>query len=321
MIHWEKRGRIFIPDGRTPWMRTHAALPLADRLDDGTLRIYFAGRDAANRSRIGWLDTDPDDPARVIEVSREPLLDLGDRGTFDDNGMMPSCTVNTGGRKYLYYIGWNPQVTVSYRLAIGLAVSDDGGRTYRRYSKGPLLDRDRDEPFFNTAPCVLHEQDHWQMWYVSCTGWDEVQGHPEPIYHIKHAESEDGLSWRRTGNVCVDYDGFTRAIGRPWVIHTGNRYAMWFSYRGLTDYRTDPRTSYRIGYAESCDGLHWERQPDPAGLERSAEGWDSVMLAYTNVVRLPGRLYCFYNGNGFGMSGLGYAVGWDDDSEVGRVVA
>jgi hypothetical protein len=96
---------------------------------------------------------------------------------------------------------------------------------------------------------------------------------------------------------------------------------MWFSYRGLNDYRTDPRTSYRIGYAESSDGLHWERQSDPAGLERSAEGWDSVMLAYTNVVRLPGRLYCLYNGNGFGMSGLGYAVGWDDESEVRGVVA
>ena len=41
-------------------------------------------------------------------------------------------------------------MTVSYRLAIGLAVSEDGGQTYRRYSSGPLLDRDRDEPFFNT---------------------------------------------------------------------------------------------------------------------------------------------------------------------------
>ena len=44
--------------------------------------------------------------------------------------MMPSCVVSAGRLKYLYYIGWNPQVTVSYRLAIGLAISDDGGRTY-----------------------------------------------------------------------------------------------------------------------------------------------------------------------------------------------
>ena len=92
--------------------------------------------------------------------------------------------------------------------------------------------------------------------------------------------------WRRTGIVCIDYDPGTQAIGRPWVVHLGDLYGMWFSYRGLVDYRTDPRTSYRIGYAESRDGLHWDRKPDPAGLERSAEGWDSVMMAYTHILRV-----------------------------------
>lgn len=316
MFRWEKRGTIFVPDGSIPWMRTHASLPLADQFEDGQLRVYFGGRDQANRSRIGWIDVDPDNPRRVLEVGREPVLDLGERGTFDDNGMMPSCIVTAGNCKYLYYIGWNPQVTVSYRLAIGLAVSEDGGRTYRRYSTGPLLDRDRDEPFFNTAPCVLREPDCWRMWYVSCTGWDEVHGHPEPKYHIKYAESDDGLSWRRTGAVCVDYDAFASAIGRPWVIRRGNGYVMWFSYRGLKGYRTDRRMSYRVGCADSPDGLNWERQPNPAGLERSAEGWDSLMVTYTNVIRISGRLFCFYNGNGFGQSGFGYAV---EAEEVGAV--
>jgi hypothetical protein len=32
------------------------------------------------------------------------------------------------------------------------------------------------------------------------------------------------------------------------------------------------------------------------------------MVAYTNVVHVAGRLLCFYNGNGFGKSGVGYAV-------------
>ena len=129
-------------------------------------------------------------------------------------------------------------------------------------------------------------------------------GHPEPIYHVKYAESDDGISWRRTGLVCIDYDAATQAIGRPWVVRPSDRYGMWFSYRGLVDYRTDPRTSYRVGYAESLDGLHWERKPDPAGLERSADGWDSMMVAYTNILRVSGSVLCFYNGNGFGQSGL-----------------
>jgi hypothetical protein len=308
MVRWEKRGRIFVPDGNLPWMRTHAGLPVADLLDEQTLRIYFAGRDDQGRSRIGCLDVDADDPRTVLRLHPEPLLPLGERGTFDDNGMTPSCIVSDGDCKYLYYIGWNPQVTVSYRLAIGLATSHDGGRSYRRCSAGPLLDRDREEPFFNTAPCVVREGRRWRMWYVSCTGWEDVQGHPEPRYHVKYAESDDGIAWRRTGLVAIASGPMAEAIGRPWVMRLADRYAMWFSYRGLVDYRTDRAAGYRVGYAESPDGIRWERGPDPEGLERSAAGWDSLMLGYTQLLRIRGRLYCFYNGNGFGRSGFGYAM-------------
>jgi hypothetical protein len=302
-------------------MRTHAAVPVAGRIDDDTLRILFAGRDESNRSRIGWVDVNPLDPGGILGVGDEPLLELGARGTFDDSGMMPSCVVSCGSLTYLYYIGWNTRITVPYHVSIGLAISRDGGRTFRRYSPGPLLDRDKDEPFFVSNPCVLREEGRWRMWYISCTGWDEVNGRAEPMYHVKYAESDDGISWRRAGVVCIDYDAFTRAIGRPWVVELGGRYGMWFSYRGLSDYRSDPVSSYRVGYAESADGLVWERQPDAVGLERSEGGWDSVMVAYTNVVRVAGRLLCFYNGNGFGRSGFGYAVGIDDGSEGNGVAA
>ncbi len=152
MVRWEKRGRIFVPDGSISWMRTHATLPVAVPLDDVTLRILFAGRDDSNRSRIGWIDVDARDPSTVRGVSEEPILPLGDRGTFDDNGMTPSCVVQSGSLTYLYYIGWNPQVTVSYRLSIGLAVSEDGGRSYRRFSDGPILDRDRFRTILQYGP-------------------------------------------------------------------------------------------------------------------------------------------------------------------------
>jgi hypothetical protein len=289
-------------------MRSHASLPVVDQLDGEWLRVFFACRDDENRSRIFSIDVDASDPWRVLRTAYEPLLPLGERGTFDDNGMMASCVVSAHCRKYLYYIGWNPQVTVSYRLAIGLAVSEDGGQTYHRYSCGPLLDRDREEPFFNTAPCVLRERDRWRMWYSSCTGWTDVNGRAEPMYNVKYAESPDGISWRRTGVVCLECDPSMQAIGRPWVVHLGDRFRMWFSYRGLVNYRTDPQASYRIGYAESRDGLRWDRKPDPVGLERSDEGWDSVMMAYTCVFTRSGQLYCVHNGNGFGQTGIGLAV-------------
>ena len=306
-MRWHKHGLVYCPNGRFGWDRSHASLPTVDPSGD-KWRVYFAARDEQGRSRIGSVDLDPADPTRVAVANPEPILTLGERGTFDDNGTTPSWLVTFGGVKYLYYIGWNPQVTVSYRLAIGLAISEDGGRTFRRYSDGPILDRDGDEPFFNTAPCVLLEDGAWRMWYVSCTGWEEVHGRPEPRYHVKYAESTDGIHWRRTGIVCIDYGDFTGAIGRPCVLHDGDIYRMWYSYRGLTDYRTNPATSYRLGYAESPDGLQWTRSDAEAGLERSTAGWDSEMIAYAHVFRHGGRLHCCYNGNGFGRSGFGYAT-------------
>jgi hypothetical protein len=312
MIRWEKRGRIYVPDGSITWMKTHAAVPVAYPLDGQTLRVLFAGRDESNRSRIGWIEVNPSDLESILRVADEPLMELGGRGTFDDSGMMPSCVVTCGALKYLYYIGWNTRVTVPYHVSVGLAISRDGGRSFHRHSTGPVLDRDKDDPFFVSNPCVLREAGRWRMWYISCTGWDEVSGRAEPMYHVKYAESDDGISWRRTRRVCIDYDAFTRAIARPWVVRLGDRYGMWFSYRGLAGYRSEPAASYRVGYAESADGLAWERKPDPDGLERSGDGWDSVMVAYANVVRVAGRLLCFYNGNGFGGSGFGYAVGTDE---------
>jgi hypothetical protein len=306
MIPWRKRGVIFAPDGTSPWMRSRAAPPVVEAIDDQQLRVYFSSCDDNGRARIGAIDVALSPAARLEHVHPEPLLPLGRPGTFDDNGMSPTCLVDVRGRKYLYYIGWNPQVTVSYRLAIGLAISDDGV-TFSKVSEGPILDRDLDEPFFNTAPWVLHENGVWRMWYVSCTGWEEIDGRQEPRYHVKYAESPDGVRWRRTGRVCIDYDNATGAITRPCVVVEGGRYHMWTSYRDLVGYRTDPRASYRLGYAVSGDGLTWTRRDAEAGLERSADGWDSEMIAYAQVLRHRDHWYCFYNGNGFGRTGIGFA--------------
>ena len=58
-----------------------------------------------------------------------------------------------------------------------------------------------------------------------------------------------------------------------------------------------------------------------AGLDRSANGWDSVMLTYTSLLRVSGKMLCFYNGNGFGRAGFGYAVAEDSGGSQARAVA
>ena len=312
-MKWIKKGVIFAPDHNFDWMVSHASVPVVDAIGKGVLRIYFGTRDGNGRSHTSYFEVDAQRPDKILYVHDKPILPLGRPGTFDDSGIMPSWIVTQENKKYLYYIGWNLEVTVPYHLAIGLAVSDDGGQTFQKISSGPICDRSLDEPFFNTAPCVLPEGDRWRMWYVSCTGWESGNEQPEPRYHVKYAESADGISWKKTGRVCIDDEG-TSAIGRPCVYRESGLYKMFYSYRGLRGYREDLSQSYRLGYAESVDGLTWTRKDDEVGIERSESGWDSEMMEYCSFFQYEGQRYLFYNGNGFGKTGIGYAVQSDPES-------
>jgi hypothetical protein len=197
---------------------------------------------------------------------------------------------------------------VPYSQAIGLAVSTDGGVTFERAFDGPIVDRTRDEPYFATGPFVLRAPGGWRMWYASTTAWVEVDGALEPVYAIKVAHSDDGVSWRRGAETCIVPRSPEEANGRPWVIRDERGYRMWYSYRSIRGFRDDPAQSYRIGYAVSEDGVAWVRRDEDAGITVSDEGWDSEMVAYAALYRAGDRLHMLYNGNGFGATGVGHAV-------------
>jgi hypothetical protein len=296
---WEKLGLIFCPNGRDPLMRSHATLPIAEPVGGDLYRIYYSSRDDRNRSRTFSLIVDLNRPLQPIELVAEPLLDLGELGGFDDSGAMLSWITDAGELgKYFYYAGWNLGVTVPFRNALGVALVKDG-RVVQRY-RGPVLDRSLTEPHFVGAACILRENGGYRCWYLSCVGWEERAPRPIHRYHIKYATSDNGLWWRRDGIVAIDFaDPGEYAIARPSVVRDPDRYRMWFSHRG---------ENYRIGYAESEDGIVWSRMDDQVGLEVSGNGWDSVSLAYPYVFDHKGTRFMLYNGNEYGKSGFGLAV-------------
>ena len=252
---WQKKGLIFKADGRYDWMVHHASIPVADKVNEQVLRIYFGPRDAQGRTHTAFIDVEADDPSKILYVHDRPVLSPGRLGCFDDSGAMPSCVVNHSGKKYLFYIGWNQGVTVPYRNSIGVAVSEDGGTTFDRVFEGPVIDRTRDEPFFTATPYILVEDGLWRCWYASSTGFVVFDGKPEPLYQIKYADSDDGFTWRRPNLICVDYRQAGEANARPSVLKEGGKYRMWYCFRGSAGYRTDRSQSYRMGYAESADGF------------------------------------------------------------------
>jgi hypothetical protein len=138
------------------------------------------------------------------------------------------------------------------------------------------------------------------MWYVSGSEWRPGPAGPRHYYDIRHAESNDGVRWRPTGDVCVTYAGKDEhAFSRPCVVKDGGLYRMWYAFRG---------EAYRLGYAESRDGLRWERRDEQAGLAAAADGWDAEMVCYPAVLDHRGRRHILYNGNGYGRTGIGLAI-------------
>jgi hypothetical protein len=307
-MNWIKKGLIFKPNHDFDWLQDRAIAPVCELISDDLLRIYFSSRDLKGRSTPIYLDTNPECPEQIISVCGDPILKFGPQGSFDDNGILVSSIVNTGTDKYLYYVGWNPRVNVSYHLSIGLAISSNGS-PFNKISHGPTLDRSFNEPFFNTAPFVMKDKTSWKMWYVSCIGWKTINNCPEPLYNVKYATSEDGINWQRKGKVAIATNiAQDEAVGKPFVYIENEIYKMIYSYRYSVDYRTDPAKSYRLGYAESQDGENWTRMDDKVGISLSKEGWDSIMMEYASSYEFNGKRYLIYNGNGFGESGFGYAV-------------
>lgn len=307
-FRWKKEGLIYNLDGRVRGAVSHAQIPTIDINGKKGIDVFFSTRDAENHSFIARLNLSPSNLNRVIHVQENAVLERGVLGAFDDCGVMPSSIVQYGNLKYLYYIGWNVHRTIPYHNSVGLAVSEDGGETYRRKFIGPVMDRTADEPYFCATTCVRIENGIWRNWYLSCTEWRMVHGVAEPRYHLKYAESLDGIHWERKGIIAIDYkDVDEGGIVRASVIKDGDLYRMWFCYRSVVDYRSDENRSYRIGYAESGDGISWRRLDASSGIDVSESGWDSFMLAYPEVFECNRQLYMLYNGNGFGVTGFGLA--------------
>lgn len=304
-MRWIKKGVIFNASGQNGWMNSHAQVPVALVKED-KIRVFFASRKQQNFSLTTYVDLDIDNPAKILYLNPNPILDPGASGSFDEFGIMPSCVIEKDHLVYLYYCGWARGHSVPYSNYTGLAISEDGGNTFKKYSPGPILDRTPFEIYSATTPCIYYDNKTWHMFYSSGTHWTKINDWYEHGYDVKYAYSKDCINWVRTGRVVLE-QGKTGAIAKQAIVKIGNIYHMWFCYRECEDFRGG-KNSYKIGYASSTDLHSWIRDDSKSGISTSESGWDSEMIAYPSIVKVKNQLIMFYNGNNFGQTGFGYAI-------------
>jgi hypothetical protein len=304
-VRWRKLGRVYCADGFAGWAQSHAFLPTVLPLDEETIRVYAAFVDRERIGRVGYVDVAAADPLHIVRVSQRPALDIGVPGAFDDNGVTPMTVVSDGDALRLYYTGWQLGARVRYFLFTGLALSHDGGETFVRHLEVPILDRGPGELMTRTAACVRRSESGWRLWYVGGEGWITDEGKQLPSYNIRYLESPDGIAWARSGRVVVDVDSDEEfGLGRPFVVGGEGGYRMWYSRRLRAK-------GYRLGYAESPDGVSWTRLDERIGIDVSESGWDSEMICYPSVLETGYGTYLFYNGNNYGETGFGVALADD----------
>jgi hypothetical protein len=296
-MRWRKLGRIYIPSGDLPWARAYAANPVAEPIEGDHFRIYFSTRDDQNRSSVAAIEIDMARPLNGALGPEQLVLPPGDLAMFDDSGASIGCVVPDGGKRLLYYMGWHLTVRVPWQNALGLAVSEGPGRPFERVSRFPVVPLDETDPYTISYPWVMKDSGLFRMWYGSNIAWGAEKRDMRHL--IKYAESSDGIHWTRANQVAIDFASEQEyAICKPCVVKDGETYHMWFCARG---------PAYRIYYAQSKDGLAWDRQAEP-DLDVSESGWDSEMVEYPFVFDHRGARYMLYSGDTFGRTGFGLAV-------------
>lgn len=298
-MEWKKHGIIFGADNNADWMNNSALQPTPIVIGD-VIRIFVGFRDHQGVGRIGYVDVDGNCPSKILKVKDTPCLDVGEPGCFDDNGVVPCAVTKVGEKLYLFYAGYNIGYHVRMTIFSGLAISEDNGETFYRYSKVPVMERTENETLFRVIHTAIKEESGWKMYYGAGNKFIQGKNKTLPVYEIEMLEAEGIDKLRNEGEIILHNQGEEYRIGRPYVVKDNGIYKMFFC-------KGTEKITYRMAYAESLDGVNWERKDEKLNLDLSEQGWDSEMMAYPAFIRFADKAYLFYNGNNYGYEGFGYA--------------
>lgn len=298
---WLKCGKIC--DCKTwdlPWYKMNTMTPLPHLRKDGVLRIFLTMCDEQNRGRVGYVDVNPDNPGEILNYSKEPVLDIGDVGMFDEAGVLPTSLYQADDKIWLFYSGYQKQVNYPYTILTGIAYSEDDGDSFQRVHKVPILDRRDEELFIRSGAEILKVENGYRMWYSSGDSWFDRGDKDAPNYDIKCIFSEELDVWSGKPTLSIPLKEDEYGLTMPQVFYDNQIYKMIYSVRTLSK-------GYRLGYAESEDGIVFERKDELLNFDVSRDGFDSEMVCFGKCFKYKNRIYLFYCGNHYGIGGLGWA--------------
>jgi hypothetical protein len=309
-FNWTRRGLLVSP-GAGKANFSHASHACALHIKDEVFLIIYSVRNSSQRAHIFSQKMTAVDGVLTLIGQPSLSLGIGKTGTFDQDGLLACAPVRISDKmSYFYYSGWNNIRSDHGDIWLcdtGLASINHETHEFERLSDGPVMSRNRFNPYFAAATAVILENGVFKSWYNSGISWDDsLETEVKPKYGIHYAESKNGLDWVYQPGLVIPFsDNEEHSFGRPCVLANDDGYHMLFSCRG-----GGGNPIYRLGYAFSKNGQTWERNDAMAGLNPTGlePDFDSGSIAYPFLFEHDGWRYLLYSGNHYGKTGTGYAV-------------
>ncbi len=242
-IVWTKyeNNPVLVPGDAGAWDDTnadHASVIFVD----GTFKMWYMAEDEQS-SRIGYATST--DGIIWEKYSGNPVLDLGDTGTWDENEVMHPSVIFDGESYHMWYNGYGQEMQRT-----GYATSPDG-ITWSKHPGNPVMTTGTPgswDDYMLMLMSVMYKDGEFKMWYTAGDGTIE----DSKYFRIGYATSVDGINWDKyEQNPVLDigaagsWDSLGVVTSTVLFDSSEKKYKMW--YGGFNG------SSFQTGYATSPD--------------------------------------------------------------------
>ncbi len=246
-----------------------------------TYHLYFRGQQGGH-DRIGVASIGRDAfDGFTWNIYPEPIIDVGEPGSWDESHVLDPATVCVDGRIFLYYSAVSPKCPRS----ICLATSHDGIH-FQKYPGNPVT--------IGGGPEIVWRDGIFYLYY-----WKNVPG--KSGFQLYLSTSRDGMNFEEYS---VDpilpvgpagaWDSHT--VETPRICEDDGVYQMF--YCGSDRHDDYPANA---GLATSTDLVHWQKSAyNPLFSRGGSDAWDGGAIWFTTVEKIGNTYYLWYEGYGGG---------------------
>ena len=174
-----------------------------------------------------------DDAGLTWKRSGRALLELGRPFSCDEHGTGSCAVMKVGSQYWMWYTAVVRWPETHSKISIALAVSNDGGHTFRPHPAGALISiPPRLDSYFSTCskPFVERTRSGFRMWF-------SVVEDQRRLYRVHYAESPDGIRWKWWPDPVLDvsesgwdsemtcYPSIWHSPEHTYMFYDGNRFA------------------------------------------------------------------------------------------------